>query len=201
MPTIVCLGDSITAGYPYSPKESWVSICRDQLNINLINAGISNDTTADLLRRFEQDVVPHKPQAVLLLAGTNDAWQGIPLAVTTANFWHLVRSVQQIKAQPIMGLIPPIINKKVEDYYNMDNVVQFNLGLHNIRNWIKEFTKKKDIPLVDFYSYLCLMDTDQGQDQLFYDDGGHPNTLGYKKIAENLAPQISLLVKKCNFKT
>lgn len=201
MPTIVCLGDSITAGYPYSPKESWVSICREQLDINLINAGISNDTTADLLRRFEQDVVPHRPQAVLLLAGTNDAWQGIPLQVTEANFWHLVKNVRQIKAQPVMGLMPPIIKNKVENYYNMKNVEEFNLSLHNIRNWIKDFAKKDNIPVVDFYSYLCAEDTDQGQELLFYDDGGHPNILGYKKIAENVVTQISGLVKKCNFIT
>lgn len=195
MPTIVCLGDSITAGYPYSPKESWVSICREQLDINLINAGISNDTTADLLRRFGQDVVPHRPQAVLLLAGTNDAWQGIPLKVTEANFWHLVKNVREIDAQPIMGLMPPIINNKVENYYDMKNVEQFNLSLHNIRKWIKDFAKRENIPTVDFYSYLCAAGTDQGQELLFYDDGGHPNILGYKKIAENVAPQISQLVK------
>lgn len=194
MPTIVCLGDSITAGYPYSPKESWVSICRNQLNVNLINAGVNNDTTADMLRRFKRDVTPHNPQAVLILAGTNDAWQQISLQVTAANFWSLLKSSYQINAQPMIGLIPPIITHKVRDYYNMEDVDEFNLRLNNIRNWIKDFASQKDVPLLDFFSPLCIEDSDQGQDLLFCADGGHPNTLGYRKLADSIAAQIRTLI-------
>jgi lysophospholipase L1-like esterase len=45
----------------------------------MINAGINGDTTINLLRRFERDVVPYRPDLVVILVGLND--------LTTAYGW------------------------------------------------------------------------------------------------------------------
>jgi lysophospholipase L1-like esterase len=68
---IVCLGDSLTWGqYGGSyvdalarllPQHSW------------INAGVGGDTVINLLRRIENDVLPHQPDEILVMVGGNDA--------------------------------------------------------------------------------------------------------------------------------
>ncbi len=72
--TVVAFGDSLTDDY-----QSWFEILRHLLNLarpkdrlNLVNAGISGDTTSVMISRF-LDVVLLKPDWVLCMAGTNDA--------------------------------------------------------------------------------------------------------------------------------
>ncbi len=76
--TLICFGDSLTAG---TIGASYVDVLREQLPaaIRVINAGINGDTSIDLLRRFERDVVPYRPDLVVILVGLND--------LTTAYGW------------------------------------------------------------------------------------------------------------------
>ncbi|MEO7911474.1 MAG: GDSL-type esterase/lipase family protein [Roseiflexaceae bacterium] len=76
--TLVCFGDSLTEGVI---GAAYVDILRERLsaNIRIINAGINGDTTINLLRRFERDVVPYRPDLVVILVGLND--------LTTAYGW------------------------------------------------------------------------------------------------------------------
>ncbi|WP_018157589.1 SGNH/GDSL hydrolase family protein [Demetria terragena] len=68
--TIVCFGDSITAD-----RQSWAEILAGALgpHVNVCNQGRAGDTTADLIARFQFSVAPQKPDAVVVLVGTNDA--------------------------------------------------------------------------------------------------------------------------------
>ncbi|MEG6616497.1 GDSL-type esterase/lipase family protein [Peptococcaceae bacterium 1198_IL3148] len=186
MPTIVCLGDSITAGYPYAKDKSWVHLCQQKLNLDLINAGVSNDTVADMLARYDIDVAPHHPDAVIILAGTNDAWQGIAFNTTQNNYLNLLKKVMDTPAVAILGLPAPIIKEKVHDYYQLPNVEAFNLRLNEIRSWIKLHAKDNGLNLFDFYQPLCQSGTDQGNAELYYHDGGHPNIRGYQILAQNI---------------
>jgi len=76
--TLICFGDSLTEGVI---GASYVDILRARLPpaIRVINAGINGDTTINLLRRFKRDVVPHRPDLVVILVGLND--------LTTAYGW------------------------------------------------------------------------------------------------------------------
>ena len=57
--TIVCFGDSLTAGFGAEEGKDYPSIVRAKVDMTVINAGMSGDTTADGLRRLETDVL-HK---------------------------------------------------------------------------------------------------------------------------------------------
>jgi lysophospholipase L1-like esterase len=76
--TLICFGDSLTEG---AIGASYVDILREHLPaaIRVINAGINGDTTINLLRRFKRDVVPYRPDVVVILVGLND--------LTTAYGW------------------------------------------------------------------------------------------------------------------
>src|SRR5262245_17528437 len=68
--TLVCFGDSLTEG---TIGASYVERLRERLpEARLVNAGINGDTTLNLLRRVERDVVPHRPDLIVVLVGLND---------------------------------------------------------------------------------------------------------------------------------
>ncbi|MCG8484577.1 MAG: GDSL-type esterase/lipase family protein [Clostridia bacterium] len=73
---IVCIGDSLTSGYGVKKSEAWTSIVEEKYGIEMINKGISGDTTTGMLARFYKDVVEHKPMYVMLMGGINDLEMG-----------------------------------------------------------------------------------------------------------------------------
>ena len=71
--TLVCLGDSITA------SDAYVKIIRrklGKLKVKVINSGVGGDKTPNALTRLHKDVLAHKPDAVFIFLGTNDAAVG-----------------------------------------------------------------------------------------------------------------------------
>ena len=91
--TLICFGDSLTEGVI---GASYVDMLRARLPaaIRVINAGINGDTTINLLRRFKRDVVPYRPNLVVILVGLND--------LTTAYGWPSNRAYYRfIKHVPI----------------------------------------------------------------------------------------------------
>ena len=98
--TIVFIGDSITdaerhrqaykpLGFGYVHFAGYfLRARRPELNLNIINTGVSGDTIIDLQRRSERDCVAHHPNIVSVLVGINDVWQLTmepDLAVTAAD--------------------------------------------------------------------------------------------------------------------
>jgi lysophospholipase L1-like esterase len=85
--TIVFIGDSITdaerhrqtykpLGFGYvhfAGNLLWAK--RPELNLSIVNTGVSGDTIRDLEHRWERDCVAHRPNVVSILVGINDVWQ------------------------------------------------------------------------------------------------------------------------------
>lgn len=77
--TIVCAGDSLTSGVkPGTDADTYVASLRERLGCRVINAGVANDRTADLLARLDRSVLAHQPDIVLLFIGGNDYLDGTP---------------------------------------------------------------------------------------------------------------------------
>jgi lysophospholipase L1-like esterase len=77
---VVSAGASVTAA---TLSADWVGKLRDRLDqdgYEFVNAGINGNTSADLLRRLDSDLIACQPDAVTLLVGTNDVRDGVPLA-------------------------------------------------------------------------------------------------------------------------
>lgn len=98
--TIVFIGDSITdaehhrqayrpLGFGYVHfAGNLLRARRPELNLNLVNTGVSGDTIIDVQHRWERDCVAHRPNVVSVLVGVNDVWQLTmepDLAVTAAD--------------------------------------------------------------------------------------------------------------------
>lgn len=98
--TIVFIGDSITDAerrrQAYGPLGfgyvhfvgNILQASRPELNLSIINSGVSGDTIRDLERRWEDDCIAYRPNVVSVLVGINDVWQlamESDLAVTAAT--------------------------------------------------------------------------------------------------------------------
>ncbi len=195
MRTLVCLGDSITAGYPYGEQASWVSGIKSWFDGEVINAGICNDTVGVMLARFDRDVMAYNPNFVIILGGTNDAWQGIPLEQTKCCFEKLILRSRAINALPILGLPAPIIKEQVKTYFNHGDVESFLLHLNSIRSWINDFAAQNGISTLDFFTPLRRKESDEGNSELFA-DGGHPNRRGYFRLAESIKEPLQQIISK-----
>lgn len=85
--TIVFIGDSITAaerhrqayrplGYGYVHfAGNFLRAGYPQLNLNIVNSGVSGDTLVDLKNRWERDCLAHRPNVLSVLIGINDVWR------------------------------------------------------------------------------------------------------------------------------
>ena len=69
---IICLGDSLTAGCGLRRGENWVELLREQTGDEWINAGVCGDTSTGILVRLQTEVLPQRPDEVLLMGGDND---------------------------------------------------------------------------------------------------------------------------------
>ena len=102
--TIVCLGDSTTAGTPLfkSPIEAppdgqgdeqsqfayWLRQAHPDWPV--LNRGVNGERSDEIAARFDRDVAAHRPDVVIVIAGVNDVYQGRPVEhVTTQLRQHL----------------------------------------------------------------------------------------------------------------
>lgn len=191
---IVGLGDSITDDY-----QSWLEILRHLLalrrpqdNLTVINAGISGDTTANLISRF-LDVVNAKPDWIFCFVGTNDArLHGesptktlLSLSETAANL-HMLRhyAAKQTQAEWVW-LTPATV---LEDWISVDWFLgPLQLGWRNSdMAAIAELMHTLPDPVVDLQT---VFGTPANPDYLL-PDGLHPSLAGQKAIVTALIERL-----------
>jgi len=105
---IVCLGDSITDGNSYPTLLHQALADAGYEPPLCLNAGVANDTSADMLARLERTVLPLHPTLVTIMAGTNDLLHGA--AGPTQYAEHLTKIAERLKKDkiPLVLLTPPI---------------------------------------------------------------------------------------------
>jgi lysophospholipase L1-like esterase len=101
--SVVCLGDSLTAGVGAKPGEDIASRLGTALGRAVVNAGVSGDTTAAALARVSADVLAHKPGIVVVLLGGNDFLRGVPVETAGENLGSIVRAIHQSGAMVVLG--------------------------------------------------------------------------------------------------
>ncbi len=179
---LVAFGDSLTAGYLLKPDESFPAQLAKALNarghaVEVTNAGVSGDTTAAGLERFEW-AVPPGTEAVILELGANDALRGQSPAETKANLDKLITN---LKERNIAVLLAGMVAPK-------------NWGADYARDFdamYQELADKHGVLLYPFFLEGIALDK-----TLNLDDGMHPNGKGVAKIVENILPKVEELLQK-----
>jgi acyl-CoA thioesterase-1 len=180
---VVILGDSLTAGLGVLVEESFPSRLQDLFvaegygEVEIINAGVSGDTTAGGLRRIDEVLTPDVRVVVVALGG-NDALRGLSVSQTRANITGIIeKSLASGAAVLLTGMEGP--TNLGEDYRT------------SFRNAFQEIAAqfRGRIRFVPF-----LLEGVAGMPALNQPDGIHPNAEGAQKIAELLYPTIRDLV-------
>lgn len=179
---IICIGDSITYGYPWGPNHSWVYLLQ-QKGFNLTNKGVNGDTTLDMLRRFEQDVLNLSATHVHILGGANDAWTEFNLDESKHCIDKMVKTSLGQGIQPILGLPTPLCTNPIEGgSFFPFGTERLTSWLQEFRKWLHEYTKLHSILLIDYFNPLCVPGTTKGDERYFYDEC-HLNNDGNALIA------------------
>lgn len=166
---IVCLGDSITWGYPYGPEYSWVGLAARELTIPLVNRGINGETAENLLRRFKDDVIAQHPSHIVIMIGANDASLDISLQTYQHHFQSLVDNAVANGIVPIVGLPVPAIDRWLE------------YRLEKYRLWLIHYVQQNNHLLLDFTS--AMLSEDGTVNLACYSDEVHPSKTGYSHMS------------------
>jgi len=181
---IVALGDSITQGFPYSTRESWVYYAARELDLDIVNQGICGNLTRDMLARFKEDVVDYRPTHVILLGGTNDAFMGCSVDEVSANITSMIDMADKNGITPILGLpIPTLIT-----FGEIESL------LAEYREWIKDYTRCKGIKTIDFYTPF-LNRILAGTGMSLYADEAHPSLEGYGLMGKVAVESLRELIR------
>jgi lysophospholipase L1-like esterase len=167
---VIAFGDSLTAGYGASEGEDYPSKLGAILNLQIINAGVSGDTTEQALRRIDDDVLALDPKLVIVGLGGNDFLQNLPLATTEANLRTAIRKIQARGAMVILlGYRFPSLQNNYEKMY-------------------ARVAKDEECLLVPDLLDGILSDPSLKSDEI------HPNAKGYAILAERIAPACRKLL-------
>jgi acyl-CoA thioesterase I len=172
--TILFLGDSLTAGLGVQESQAYPALIQEKiraknLSFEVINAGLSGDTTAGGLSRL--DWILQKPIDILVLAlGANDGLRGLPVEQMKANLQAIIDKVKaknpQVKFVVAGMQIPPNLGP---DYAAKFAAV------------FPELAEKNHGVLVPF-----LLEGVGGHLELNQSDHMHPTPAGHKIVAENV---------------
>lgn len=185
---VVYLGDSITAASwqnstltQGSSFPLYAQMLSGGRALTVRNAGVSGERSDQMLARFDTDVTPYAPNAVMLTAGRNDIAQAVTLAVFRTNVETIMAKIRAIGAVPVIGLIPPT-NTGAQH----PDTIKFN-------TWLKYYAATNGIIVVDFYS--LLVDPVNGNYLSAYNgDGLHPNHAGYMAMGQLVSDKLSSLL-------
>lgn len=181
-PTIVALGNSLTAGLGVPAEQSYPAQLQRRLDeagyrYQVMNAGVSGDTTAGGRRRVDW-ILKSRPQIVIVELGANDGLRGLDLKETRINLEQIIRRLQAAGATVILtGMqLPP--------NYGADYTGRF-AALY------ADLAKTYRLPYMPFF-----LEGVAAQSPLNQADGIHPTGEGYRIIVDHLMPVLEPLLAK-----
>ena len=159
--SIVAFGDSLTYGQGVSAKNAYPALLAEKWQREVINLGVSGDTSLQGLARKEEIKTLH-PSFVLIEFGANDLFKRVPREKTQAALKELVDYTQNLGA--VVVLLDTGGNSAMNPYKKM----------------LKKIAKEKQTLYVDGIMNGIFNNRSLKSDNL------HPNEQGYKKIADKI---------------
>jgi len=186
---MICFGDSLTFGYQVNREEKWHLLAAKKTGIQLINRGVSGDTTEDMLNRIQQQVFKAKPDGVILMGGFNDIFFNHSWEQAAQNMITMVDQ-SSAKGLQVYIAIPPLIRLPVA-FKEGGAVIDFEKSAEMIEvycQWLRDYTVLSQIPTLDFRASIDWTDKD------LYLDGIHQSPSGHLLMAEQLVKFLQIQV-------
>lgn len=167
--TIVCLGDSITAGVGAGNGEAYPELLAARWGTQVINAGVSGETAAQGLDRVE-DVLAEDPWLVIVELGGNDILRRVPPETTE-------RSLRRILDRLLAARVVPVL---------VEVDAPFGGGYLEI---YRRLGDEYDVPVVENAMGDIL------RDRALKSDSIHPNARGQQVLADAVAEEVEPLIE------
>ena len=107
--TVLILGDSLTQGVGASSAQAnYPALLKQQTQWNIINGGVSGNTSAQALARLPELLQQHQPKLVIISIGGNDFLQRLSNSDTQANIAQSIALSQQSGAQVLLVAVPEL---------------------------------------------------------------------------------------------
>jgi len=180
-PTILVLGDSLSAAYGIPPQQGWVSLLQQQLHDEayphqVINLSISGETSQGGLSQLPRALAQYQPQLLILALGANDGLRGSSLKQLHQNLTHMVTlaKAKHIKVLLVGMALPP----NYGEAYNQ-----------KFRNSFTLVAEQQEVALVPF-----LLQKMASQRDLFQEDNLHPIAAAQPLLLETVWPKLKPLL-------
>ena len=175
---IVCIGDSLTAGYGIQTNHRWSNLLSNDLKIEVINSGISGDTTSGMLARFYEMAIKHKPNYIIITGGTNDIWLNLSNNIIIGNILAMTRYAKHHDIIPIIGIPTPFFYQgDFTDQSPFIDVPSLSKRINSFQKTLKQLALDDNQNFIDFTLNM--------NPELFLKDGLHPNEKGHILMSVN----------------
>jgi acyl-CoA thioesterase-1 len=182
LPKIVAFGDSLTAGLGLTAAESYPSILQKKLEADgyqyeVVNAGVSGDTSAAGVRRIDW-ALEGDVRFLILELGANDLLRGQPVQEMKNNLDKIIEHAQAKGVVVLLaGMYAP--TNSGADYQR------------EVREAFQQLARERKVTLIPFF-----LDRVAGVESLNQSDGIHPNVEGTKIVAETVYATLRPLLNK-----
>ncbi len=184
-PTILIVGDSLSAEYGLKRGQGWVALLEQQLkteklSAKVVNASISGDTTSGGISRLAPLLAQHKPSHVIIELGGNDALRGLPISLTENNLGKMTQAAQKAGARVLL------IGMQVPPNYGGDYGTRFADTFTNV-------AKTNKAAVVPFL--LKGVADGANPTEMFQNDRIHPKAEAHPIMLANVWPELKKLLK------
>lgn len=182
-PKIIALGDSLTAGFGLTEKESYPYLLQEKLkadghDFEVVNAGVSGDTSLGGLERADWVLEQDNAQILILELGANDLLRGVPPAKMKENLDKIIRKAKTKNLKILLcGMLAPP-----------------TMGVEYQREFTTAFP---DLASEHKVAYLpFLLEGIAMKRELNQADGIHPNAEGSRMMTDNIYRALKPLLAK-----
>ena len=171
-PRIVALGDSLTAGYGLLENQSYPALLQEHIDaegyeFEVVNAGVSGDTSAGGLRRLDW-ALEGNVRVLIVALGANDGLRGLSVDEMKENLTVIIRRARE------RNVVVVLAGMEAPPNYGPEYATAF-------RQAYREVAQRERVLFVPF-----LLDKVAGQSALNQRDGIHPNEQGARVVADTV---------------
>ncbi len=177
VPTVLILGDSLSAGYGIDVDQSWAALLQSRLREQgyehrVVNASISGETTEGGAERIGPALENFSPELVILELGGNDGLRGFPPQRTRENLDRIITASKASGAQVVL------LGIRIPSNYGPRYTQAFE-GV------FRDTAETHDILWIGFFMEGIALN-----EELMQADGIHPNAQAQPKLLDNAWPVI-----------
>jgi acyl-CoA thioesterase I len=184
-PKIVALGDSLTAGYGLLEMQAYPALLQQKLDADgygweVVNAGVSGDTSAAGLQRLDWTLQQQNVRVLILELGANDGLRGLPVGQMKKNLASIIEAAQARQ----IGVL--LVGMEAPPNYGPEYASSF-------RQVYRDLAREYNVRFVPF-----MLDRVAGISTLNQADGIHPNIEGTHIVADTLWHALRPMVDAAN---